>query len=67
MVDRVLSKADLQERGIAFSKVHLWRLERDGAFPKRVHLSPRHVGWLASEIDAWLTARAAARGGVNAA
>lgn len=32
-----------------------------GAFPKQVSLGGRAVGWLESEIDAWLTARIEAR------
>ena len=33
---RILSFEDLRsEKGIPYSKVHLWRLERDGKFPKR--------------------------------
>ena len=67
MGDRVLSEAELNARGIKHSRVHRWRLERDGKFPKRVHLSPRRIGWLEHEIDAWLATRAAARGGANAA
>ena len=37
---RILSFEDLRsEKGIPYSKVHLWRLEREGKFPKRVPLS----------------------------
>ena len=43
-------------------KVHLsdttiWRLEKAGKFPKRRQLSPGRVGWLASEVDAWIESR----------
>ncbi|MGB8295847.1 MAG: AlpA family transcriptional regulator [Polyangia bacterium] len=30
-----------------------------GTFPKQVHLGPRSVGWLASEVDAWIAERVA--------
>ena len=35
-----------------------WRGERDGWFPKRRKLSPNRVGWLKSEIEAWVSAKA---------
>jgi len=34
-----------------------------GAFPRQVRLGARAVGWVASEVDAWLSARIAARDG----
>lgn len=39
------------------SRVTLWRLERDGNFPRRVQLSQNTVGWKASEVDEWLESR----------
>lgn len=38
-----------------------WRWERAGTAPKRVKLGPNSVGWLRSEILAWLEACASAR------
>ena len=38
----------------------------DPTFPKPIKLGPRAVGWLKSEIDAWLESRIAARDGVRA-
>jgi prophage regulatory protein len=65
---RILSFEDLRsEKGIPYSKVHLWRLERDGKFPKRVPLGQSRHGWLDSEIDGWITARMAERDGMEAA
>jgi len=65
---RILSFEDLRsEKGIPYSKVHLWRLERDGKFPKRVPLSQSRHGWLDSEINEWITARMAKRDGMEAA
>lgn len=43
------------------SRCHRWRLERDGKFPKRLRLGEVAHGWLASEIDAWITEREAER------
>ena len=59
---KILSYTDLaSERGIRFSKVHLWRLERAGKFPKRVALGVARHGWLETEIDEWIAGRVAAR------
>ena len=40
-----------------------FRLEREGLVPKRIKLGPKRVGWLESELQAWLQERAAARDG----
>jgi prophage regulatory protein len=55
---RILSFEELRtEKGVPYSKAHLWRLERDGKFPKRVPLGESRHGWLDSEIDDWIVAR----------
>ncbi len=41
--------------GLSRSTIYLRVSE--GTFPKPVSLGARAVGWLESEIDAWLTAR----------
>jgi prophage regulatory protein len=59
---RILSFEDLRsEKGIPYSKVHLWRLERDRKFPKRVPLGQSRHGWVESEIDDWIAERMASR------
>jgi prophage regulatory protein len=58
---RLLDRAALQERGIPYGRVHLWRLEKAGKFPKRVALSSSRIAWIESEIDAWIGARVTAR------
>jgi prophage regulatory protein len=58
---RVLSYEEVREKGARFSKVHLWRMEKDGRFPKRVALGPAKHGWIDTEIDQWIADRAAAR------
>ena len=40
------------------SRSTTWRLERDGKFPQRRQLSANTVGWLRSELDAWVRTRA---------
>ena len=46
-------------RLVPYSRQHILRLEKQGKFPKRVHIGPRRVGWWLSEIMEWLHARAA--------
>ena len=41
----------------ALSRVTVWRMERDGKFPRRRQLSANSVGWLKSEVDAWVDSR----------
>jgi prophage regulatory protein len=59
---KILSYDELKPiKGIPYSKPHLWRLERDGKFPKRVALGKSRHGWLESEIDDWIAERMASR------
>jgi prophage regulatory protein len=39
------------------SATTLWRLEKNGKFPKRRKLSDHLVGWLENEINEWLASR----------
>jgi len=49
---------DLRPRGIAYSKTHIWRLERQGKFPRRVTIGGgNRYGWPEDEIDQYLTKR----------
>lgn len=45
------------KQATALSRSTVFRLERDGLFPKRRQLSPHTVGWLRSEIEAWINSR----------
>jgi prophage regulatory protein len=58
---QLISYDDLRPRGIPYSKVQLWRLERDGKFPKRVSVGAQRYAWVESEIDDWITERIRAR------
>lgn len=54
----LLHSADLYKLGIRYSRQHLDRLEKAGKFPRRVKLVPNgRVGWLQSDIQAWLKIR----------
>ena len=57
--DRFIRESEVKMM-TGLSRTTRWRLERTGDFPKRRVLSPHSVGWLASEVDAWMQARIAA-------
>ncbi len=50
---RVLSKRQLKEM-VLYSPQHVTRLEKVGAFPKRIQLDPNRVGWVEAELLDWL-------------
>ena len=59
---KLLSYDDLRPlKGITYSRVQLWRLEKEGKFPRRVALSINRTGWVEDEIDSWLKANVAER------
>lgn len=62
MGDVILRKADIK-RITGMSDVTIRLLEQQGHFPRRFQINPlgRQVGWLESEVTAWLEARAASR------
>jgi prophage regulatory protein len=41
----------------SISRSTAWRMERDGAFPRRVRMSPGRVGWWESELTVWKRTR----------
>ena len=51
----------LQERGIRYSRAHLWRLCTEGKFPKPIKLSASRNAWLESDIDEWIQTRISER------
>ncbi len=58
--ERVLREPDVA-RLTGRSREQRWRDERAGLFPKRIRLGPNAVGWLESEVRAWLAERIAER------
>lgn len=54
--DRFL-RADETMALSGLSRTTLWRLEGAGNFPARRRLSVGAVGWLKSEVEAWIEAR----------
>jgi len=61
--DRIMREAETKV-ATGLSRTTRWRLERQGQFPQRRQISENAVGWLASEIHAWVAGRAKA-GTVN--
>lgn len=53
---KVLRWREVEER-IGVSRSTLWRWVRDGRFPPGVRLGPNAVGWVETEVDAWLESR----------
>jgi prophage regulatory protein len=51
----------LREKGIPYSKPHLWRLEKAGRFPKRVPIGAGRYAYVESEIDDFIARMIAAR------
>lgn len=39
----------------------IYKKMTSGEFPRQVHMSPRAVGWIESEVEAWRQARIAER------
>jgi len=39
---------------VGLSRTQIWRLEKEGKFPKRIQLSSNSVGWDFEEIQTWL-------------
>lgn len=54
--ERVLRLTEVKSRtGLSRSTIYLAITEK--SFPKAISLGARSVGWLESEIDAWITER----------
>lgn len=58
---KLLSHTALQEKGISYSKVQIWRLIKAGRFPAAVKLGPGRNAWVETEIDRWIEERIAER------
>jgi prophage regulatory protein len=53
---RILRKPAVIER-VGLSDTTIWRLMREGKFPRPVRLSENAVGWRELDIDAWIESR----------
>lgn len=45
---------------VKLGRTTVWRLEKDGSFPKRIKLSPGRIGWKVSSVLEWIASREAA-------
>jgi len=59
--DRIIMAKERRQL-IPYSDMHIWRMEKSGAFPQRIKLSPNgRVGWSLLEVLQWIEARKAER------
>lgn len=58
---RIITKKELRLI-VPYTPQHIYRLERDGKFPKRIRIGARRVGWRLAEIEAWLNERSQVTG-----
>ncbi len=58
--ERIIGKVELTQR-VLYSFAQIDRMEKRGEFPKRIQLGPNRVGWLLSEILAWIDDKADGR------
>ncbi len=57
MTDERFLREPEVHRVTGLSRTTRWRLEQSGRFPRKRKLSDNAVGWLASEIEAWMAER----------
>ncbi len=58
MIDRVIRRKEL-EKIVGLSRSSIYLRMSNGTFPKPIPLGGRSVGWLESDIQAWIDARIA--------
>ena len=51
----------LGRRSDRSSRIYLWRLQRRGAFPAALQVSPNKIAWRRSSVLLWLAARPTVR------
>ena len=54
---KLLDWGDLREKGISYSRQHLYKLIDDKKFPKPIKLGTWRVAFVEKEIDDWIKAR----------
>ena len=54
---KLLRFPGVQVKTGGLSRSTIWRLERDGLFPKRRLVTGKIVAWDEAEIDAWIRSR----------
>jgi prophage regulatory protein len=61
MAKQLIPYSALVNKGIPYSKPHVWRLEKAGRFPKRVPLGAGRYAYVEAEIDDYVEQKIAAR------
>lgn len=59
--EQLLDYSDLRNRGIRLSRHSIWRLCREGKFPRPAKVSGKRNLWVEREIDGYLADKIAAR------
>ncbi|WP_318470774.1 AlpA family phage regulatory protein [Photobacterium leiognathi] len=54
--DRIIREAE-RKFITSISRAQAYQLEKQGLFPKRIHLGSRSVGWRLSDIMDWMNKR----------
>jgi prophage regulatory protein len=58
MADRLLRESEVAAM-VGLGRTTRWEMERRGEFPRRRQISAHKVGWLESELLAWMQSRTA--------
>ena len=58
MIDRIIRRKEL-EKIVGLSRSSIYLRMSNGTFPKPIPLGGRSVGWLESDIQAWIDDRIA--------
>jgi len=65
-MDKLSNDAIIHPRNLpaitGLSRTTLWRIEKEGDFPKKIRLSAGRVGYRISEVMAWLESRQVVEG-----
>jgi prophage regulatory protein len=56
MPEKLLRLGAVMER-VPYSRANIYRLIHLGQFPRQIPLGGRAIGWLESEIEAWIAQR----------
>ena len=59
--NRKILRRKVVENKTGLARSTLYFLIQEGKFPKPIPLGPRAVGWLESEVEAWISERVADR------
>ena len=53
---RIITQKELRLL-VPYTPQHILRLETAGKFPRRIRLGQNRIGWLLTEIEAWILSR----------